>query len=86
MASARFRCRPATDNHRFAPQLRTVALLDRRIEGVHVRMDDRHGLGFHDGPVVSLVMFTQPDILPEDELRITKIPMPTALRRRFLRK
>jgi hypothetical protein len=30
----------AADRHRLAPERRVVALLDRRVEGVHVDMDD----------------------------------------------
>lgn len=35
------------DGNRLAPQLRVIALFHRRIEGVHVDMDDlAHGHGF----------------------------------------
>jgi hypothetical protein len=37
---------PAADGNRFASKLRIVALFDRRIEGIHVDMDD-----FADGLV-----------------------------------
>ena len=42
---------PAADRHRLALQRRIVALLDRRVEGIHVDMDDlalERGLGHAD--------------------------------------
>ena len=40
---------PAADRHRLAPQRRIVALFDRRVEGVHVDMDDLAGRAFRLG-------------------------------------
>jgi hypothetical protein len=31
---------PTAHRHRLSPKIRVVALLDRRVEGVHVDMDD----------------------------------------------
>jgi hypothetical protein len=39
--------RDAADNHRLAAQLRPVALLDGRIEGVHANVENNYMLGGH---------------------------------------